>query len=101
MTFCVYLLNWLYLKTFYVMQGRSKMNSNSCLFVSMYVGFMIIKAIRIRVRVRLMVKGQGKGCSQKLHVGGAWCTGPNPTPICLQSPTVLPSPLPLLPFQNK
>jgi len=56
-TFCVYLLNWLYLKTFYVMQGRSKMNSNSCLFVSTYVGFMIIKAIRFRVR--LMVKGQG------------------------------------------
>jgi len=30
-----------------------------------------------------------QGRSQKLHVGGAWCAGPNPTPICLRSPTVL------------
>ena len=38
-----------------------------------------------------------QGRSQKLHVGGAWCAGPNPTPICLPSPTVLPSPLPHFP----
>ena len=39
-------------------------------------------------------RGVLQGRSQKLHVGGGWCAGPTPTPICLQSPTVLPSPPP-------
>jgi len=47
-----------------------------------------------------MVSYQGR--SQKLHVGGGLVLrGPNRTPICLPSPTVLPSPPPPLSFQNK